>query len=46
MGKTLAEKIYSDLNAIKISTNRTFSEEVNGAVVKEKLSEIVNRMSA
>lgn len=46
MGKILAEKIYSDLNAIKISTNRTFSEEVNGTVVKEKLSEIVNRMSA
>ena len=40
MGKILAEKIYSDLNAIKISTNRTFSEEVNGTIVKEKLSEI------
>ena len=46
MGKILAEKIYSDLNTIKTPTNRKFYEEVNGTVVKEKLSEIVNRMSA
>ena len=39
-------EIYNDLNTIKTTANRKIYEEVNGVVVKEKLNEIVNRMSA
>ena len=49
MGKVLAQKIYADLDNLKIATKTTpksISAEYNGNIVIEKLNEIVNRVTA
>jgi len=48
MGKVLAEKIYADLEKLKVVnkvTQKTISTEYNGNIVIEKLNEIVNRVT-
>jgi DNA (cytosine-5)-methyltransferase 1 len=48
MGKVLAEKIYGDLENVKVAkkeTLKTVSAEYNGNIVIEKLNEIVNRVT-
>ncbi|WP_396177809.1 DNA cytosine methyltransferase [Flavobacterium sp.] len=47
MGKVLAEKIYADLQNLRINkaTPKIISNEFNGNVVIEKLNEIVNRVT-
>jgi DNA (cytosine-5)-methyltransferase 1 len=49
MGKVLAQKIYSDLEEIKIvkkTIKESVSTEVNGNVVLEKMNEIIKSISA
>lgn len=45
MGKILAEKIYSDLRSLEPKRNVRPSSKVNGDNVREKLQEIVNKVT-
>ena len=49
MGKVLAQKIYSDLEEIKVvkkAIKESVATEVNGNVVLEKMNEIIKSISA
>ncbi|WP_084139982.1 DNA cytosine methyltransferase [Flavobacterium filum] len=49
MGKILAQKIYADLENLKVAnrlSSKTIHNEYNGNIVIEKLNEIVNRVTA
>lgn len=48
MGKILAQKIYADLDNLKVekkATQKNIPAEYNGNIVIEKLNEIVNRVT-
>ena len=48
MGKVLAQKIYSDLDEIKVVknvTSKSIVTEVNGNIVLEKMNEIIKSVS-
>jgi DNA (cytosine-5)-methyltransferase 1 len=45
MGRVLAQKIYSDLENLKVIKKSTLNTEFKGINVIEKLNEIVNRIT-
>jgi DNA (cytosine-5)-methyltransferase 1 len=48
MGKVLAQKIYADLENLKIekkSTKKNIPDKINGNIVLEKMNEIINSIS-